>query len=324
MIVVTGGAGFIGSSTVWRLNKLGIRDIIIVDDLDSSDKWKNLVNLDYDDYLHKDIFINMVRSCNLPWKVDAIFHLGACSSTTERDAEFLMSNNAKYTIDLCKFAVNVGARFINASSAATYGDGSLGFNDDIEIAQKLQPLNMYAYSKHLVDLWLIKNRLISSVVSLKFFNVYGPNEYHKNSMRSVIYKAFEQIQKTGKVSLFRSNHPDYQDGEQKRDFVYVKDCVELMIWFLNNKNINGIFNVGTGIARTWNDLACSVFVAMGQQKNITYIDMPMELCGKYQNFTQANMSWLQKKDCPIKFCSIEDGIKDYVRNYLQMGNASLS
>ena len=324
MYVVTGGAGFIGSACVWRLNRAGIDDIIIVDDLGDGDKWKNLRQLRYADYVQRDLFLRLLEEGGLPWPLTAIVHMGACSSTTERDAEFLMRNNFKYSQMLCRFALDQGARFINASSAATYGDGSQGFSDNPDSLHSLIPLNMYAYSKHLFDLWLLREGLLEQVVSLKFFNVYGPNEYHKASMRSVVCKAWYEIGASGRLRLFRSSHPDYPDGGQVRDFVYVKDCVELLLWFLSHHSGGGLYNVGTGVARSWNDLAHAVFLAMGRETCIDYVDMPEEVRGGYQNFTQADMSWLEGLHCPVRLCGLEDGVRDYVCRYLGTANPYLA
>ena len=315
MYIVTGGAGFIGSAVIWRLNSLGIENILVVDNLGTSDKWKNLVNRHYSDYLHRDEFMDLVRRDCLGDKVEAIIHMGACSSTTERDADFLMRNNLEYSKTLCLFARTKKARFINASSASTYGDGSLGFDDDITQLHTLRPLNMYGYSKQLFDLWALKNCHFDDVVSLKFFNVYGPNEYHKGDMRSVVNKAFHQIRETGVMRLFRSTDPTFPDGGQMRDFVHIKDCVDIIVWFLQNKAC-GIFNVGTGKAHTWNDLSAAVFTAMGLPVNIEYMDMPPHLQGKYQNFTQANMRRLSAAGYSTPMLSLRQGVTDYVQQYL--------
>lgn len=316
MYIITGGAGFIGSAMLWQLNQQGIDDVVLVDHLGTDDKWRNLVKLTYADYIHRERFRDLLRRDALPWKVEAVIHLGACSDTTEADGDFLMENNFQFSREICRYALDKGARFIQASSAATYGDGSLGFSDDPDLLPRLRPLNLYAYSKHLLDLWLVRNGLDKEVASLKFFNVYGPNEYHKGEMRSVVCKAYKQITKHGDLELFRSTSPDISDGEQKRDFVYVKDCTALMSWLLENRSVNGIHNVGTGRARSFNDLGRAVFNAMQRSCRITYVDMPRMLHGKYQNFTQADMNWLGKVGCPIKMTSLEDGVNDFVQNYL--------
>jgi len=317
MYIVTGGAGFIGSAMLWKLNSMGIDDILVVDNLGTSDKWKNLVNRRYADYAQRDAFIDLVARDALGNDISAVIHMGACSATTERDADFLMRNNLAYSKALCLFAQKKNARFINASSAATYGSGDQGFNDDVDGLDALRPLNMYGYSKHLFDLWARKSGSLDSLVSLKFFNVYGPNEQHKGDMRSVVNKAFHQIRESGLMRLFRSTDPDYADGGQMRDFVYIKDCVEIMWWLLENPSVNGILNIGTGTARTWNDLAKAVFAAMKLPEQIAYMDMPEQLAGKYQNFTEARMDRLAAAGYNAPLYSLEQGIMDYVQYYLE-------
>jgi ADP-L-glycero-D-manno-heptose 6-epimerase len=317
MYIVTGGAGFIGSAMIWKLNSMGIDDILVVDNLSTSEKWKNLVNRRYADYMHRDVFIDMAARDAFGNDITAVIHMGACSATTERDADFLMRNNLVYSKTLCLYAQKKGARFINASSAATYGNGSQGFADDVDGLDTLRPLNMYGYSKHLFDLWAKKNGCLAGLVSLKFFNVYGPNEQHKGDMRSVINKAFHQIGESGRMRLFRSTDPDYADGGQMRDFVYIKDCAEIMWWLLENPEVNGIFNIGTGTARTWNDLIRAVFAAMKLPERIEYMDIPTELAGKYQNFTEARMERLHAAGYDAPMYSLEQGITDYVHYYLE-------
>lgn len=319
MYIITGGAGFLGSALVWQLNRRGVDDILIVDNLAHSEKWKNLVGLRYVDYMSRENFITAVRTKSLICRVDAVVHLGACSSTTETNADFLMENNFHYSRDLCLFTLEREGRYIQASSAATYGDGALGFDDGARHLNKLRPLNMYGYSKHLFDLWALREGLLGRIACLKFFNVYGPNEFHKDSMRSVVCKAHAEILETGRLRLFRSTSPDYADGGQKRDFVYVKDCVAVMDWLVQHTDVNGIFNVGTGQARHWNDLAHAVFAAMEKPVCIDYIDMPENLRGKYQNYTEARMDRLLGWGCPPCGTSLEDGVTDYVRQYLNKG-----
>lgn len=323
MIIVTGGAGFIGSAFIYKLNQEGIDDIIIVDRLGSDDKWKNLVNRHFIDYIHKDEFLQMVCNDKVPFETSAIIHMGACSSTTERDADYLWENNYLYSRKLAEWARKQNIRFIYASSAATYGDGALGFDDDHGKISKLKPINMYGYSKQLFDLWVLKNKLENKIAGIKFFNVFGPNEYHKEEMTSVIFKAFHQIKETGKVRLFKSYKKEYPDGGQMRDFVYVKDCLDVMWWLFNNKKVNGIFNLGTGKARTWNDLIAAVFAAMGRKNNIQYIEMPESLRDQYQYFTEAQMNKLKAVGCPVEFSSLEDSVRDYVVNYLQQADQYL-
>ncbi|MDR0827488.1 MAG: ADP-glyceromanno-heptose 6-epimerase [Desulfovibrio sp.] len=319
MYIVTGGAGFIGSAMLWKLNNAGVNDILVVDNLGRTEKWKNLVKRDFHGYLQRDEFMDLIERDALEKvsgpKLTAIIHLGACSSTTETDADFLMRNNLAYSQKLCAYALHK-CRFINASSAATYGDGSLGFDDNPKKLKDLRPLNMYGYSKHLFDLWAARQGILDDIVSLKFFNVYGPNEEHKGEMRSMVHKAFQQIKASGKIRLFRSNSPAYPDGGQKRDFIYVKDCVDIIWGLLQKPKLNGIFNVGAGLARSWNDLAAAVFKAMGLPVNIEYVDMPAELAGKYQNYTEADSKNLRAAGLMEHMHSLEDGVTDYVRNYL--------
>jgi len=316
MIVVTGGAGFIGSVFVGKLNEEGIDDIVVVDELGTSEKWKNLVKRRYVDYIHKGVFLGMLDADRVPFPVEAIVHLGACSSTTERDADYLVENNFHCTCLLVEWALTRGIRFIYASSAATYGDGVQGFSDADETTFGLRPINMYGYSKQLFDLKVLRDGMADRVAGVKFFNVFGPNEYHKGDMSSVIFKAFHQIRETGRVRLFKSYRPEYPDGGQMRDFVYVKDCVEVLWWLLNHKEANGIFNLGTGTARTWNDLIRAVFVAMGLPLRIDYIEMPEAIRGQYQYFTEAKMEKLRAAGCPAAFAPLEESAADYVKNHL--------
>jgi ADP-L-glycero-D-manno-heptose 6-epimerase len=317
MIVVTGGAGFIGSAFVAKLNDRGVDDIVVVDELGSTEKWRNLVKRRYADYLDKEAFLALIEHDRVPFRVEAVVHMGACSSTTERDAGFLMENNFHYTCRLADWAVAQGVRFIYASSAATYGDGSRGFSDDDAATRNLLPINMYGYSKQLFDLRVLRNGLRDQVAGVKFFNVFGPNEYHKGDMTSVIFKAFHQIRETGKVRLFKSYQPEYEDGGQKRDFVYVKECVEVLWWLLNHREVNGIFNLGTGTARTWNDLIRAVFVALAIPPKIEYIDMPEAIRGQYQYFTEAKMDKIRTAGCPIGFCPLEEAVGDYIHHLLR-------
>jgi ADP-L-glycero-D-manno-heptose 6-epimerase len=323
MIVVTGGAGFIGSAFVWKLNQEGIDDIVIVDRLGESDKWKNLVNLRFADYLHKDDFLRMICADEVPFTVRAVIHMGACSSTTERDADYLWANNYLYSCRIADWALRHQLRLIYASSAATYGDGACGFSDEDARMPSLRPINMYGYSKQRFDLWVLKRGLEKRIAGIKFFNVFGPNEYHKGEMRSVVHKAFSQIIQTGRVRLFKSNRPEYPDGGQMRDFIYVKNCVDVLWWLLEHAGVNGIFNLGTGQARSWNDLIHAVFVAMKLETNIEYIDMPPDLEGQYQYFTEASMDKLISTGCPVAFHALEDAVEDYVVNHLQQKDPHL-
>ena len=319
MIIVTGGAGFIGSAFVAKLNENKINDILIVDNLRSGEKWKNLVGKKYEEFVNKADFLGLLE--NGKWQnIEAIVHLGASSATTEKDADYLMENNIHYTLRLMDWALKRDIRFIYASSAATYGNGYQGYSDDHEKIPNLRPLNMYGYSKQFVDEYVLAHNLQERVAGLKFFNVFGPNEYHKENQPSVVVKAFHQIKETGKVKLFKSNIPEYKDGEQLRDFVYVKDVVDVIWWLLNSKDVNGIYNIGTGQARTWVDLVSATFKAMNIKTNIEFIDMPEHLKGKYQYFTQAEMKKLMRAGCPVNFTALEDAVEDFVKNYLTKEN----
>jgi len=315
LIAVTGGAGFIGSAIIWGLNARGITDIIISDHLGSSDKWKNLRGLKFCDYMEKDAFLYKTINSTLP-KVDAIFHLGACSDTTETDCSYLIKNNYEYTKELALYAVNNNIRFIYASSAATYGDGSKGFLDDESGLEHLEPLNMYGYSKHLFDLWAKSKGFFDKITGIKYFNVFGPNEYHKGNMRSFIIKGYQQIKQTGNLGLFKSYRFDYGDGEQKRDFVYIKDAVDMTLFFLDKPEATGIFNVGNGEARSWNELDYAIFSALEKSPAIEYVDMPENLKDKYQYFTEADISKIRKAGFNRNTTSMEDAAADYIQSYL--------
>lgn len=322
-IVVTGAAGFIGSAFLWRLNKEGIDRIIAVDEPVGPDKWRNLNGKKFVDLLDKDVFLKLITERKLGTEVEAIVHLGACSSTTESNVEYLTRNNYLYSRSLAEYSIQEGIRYIYASSAATYGDGSKGYSDDDVASKALEPLNHYGRSKHQFDLWLLNNSLQKKIAGLKFFNVYGPNEYHKGEMRSVVHKAYKQIKETEQVKLFKSYRSEYGDGEQCRDFVYVKDCADVMWWLLENQGVNGIFNVGSGAARTWNDLAGAVFKALKIQARIIYIDMPPDIRAHYQYFTEARLERLRTAGYSTPFTSLEAGVAEYVRDFLERQEACL-
>ena len=316
MIIVTGGAGFIGSAFVAKLNAQGITDITIVDELTSNARAKNLANKRYSHYVGKQEFIESVKSNSLQSGVTAIVHLGACSSTTEKNLEYLRENNFNYSRILAEYCIAHNIRYIYASSAATYGDGAHGYNDDVARLEDLKPLNPYGDSKQMMDLWARDQGVLSKIVGLKFFNVYGPNEYYKGHMASVAWKAFNTINETGSFSLFKSHRPDYKDGEQMRDFVYVKDCCDIMWWLLNNPSVNGLFNIGSGKARSWNDLLKALFTAMKKPVSITYIDMPKDLQAQYQYFTEAPMQKLRAAGYTAPLHTLEEGVTDYVTQHL--------
>ena len=313
MIVVTGAAGFIGSCVVSKLNQEGYSDIIAVDVLRANDKWKNLRHLDFNDYLDRSALMEYLE--NQP-SVEAVIHMGACSATTEKDAAYLMENNYRYTLQLAKTCIKNGVRFIYASSAATYGLGEQGYDDDENRLQELRPMNMYGYSKQLFDLKARREGWLEKIAGLKFFNVYGPNEYFKGDMSSVVFKAFNQIKESGKVRLFKSHRADFEDGQQLRDFVYVRDVVDIIYYLLSNSQVNGIYNVGTGKARSFKDLVNAAFRAMGLEPQIEYIDMPETIRDRYQYFTEARMDKLRGAGFEKPFYSLEKGVADYVKNYL--------
>ena len=314
--IVTGAAGFIGCNIVKALNQQGHEDIIAVDSLNSDRaKEDNLKSVKFADYMDKHDF----RRSFLAGKIataDAVFHLGACSSTTETSRDYLTDNNFLYTRQLCEWSLQHGARFIYASSAATYGDGAQGYSDDDTNTPLLKPLNLYGQSKQLFDLWALENKVLDKIVGLKFFNVYGPREEHKGDMRSVVNKAYAQILQTGELKLFKSYRPDFGDGKQERDFVYVDDAVRVSLYFEQNRRVSGLFNCGTGHARSWLDLARAVFAAMGREPAIKFIDMPLEIRDKYQYHTQADTTKLRAAGFTQPFMSVEEGVADYVRGYL--------
>jgi ADP-L-glycero-D-manno-heptose 6-epimerase len=321
MILVTGGAGFIGSVLVKELNQLGREDIIIVDRLRETSKWKNLMGLKYQDYVHADELFSVIDifSADLSF----IFHIGACSATTQMDMDYLMKNNVEYSKSLFELATSLNIPFVYASSAATYGDGELGYSDDHQKIRGLRPLNPYGYSKQLFDEWVLKqDSYPKQWFGLKYFNVYGPNEYHKEDMRSLVHKAHGQILESGQVKLFKSHKEGYEDGKQLRDFIYVKDIARAMIEMMNpsSANFSGIYNLGTGKARSFLDLMKATFKAMGKEESIEFIDMPMSIRNQYQYYTQAEMGKFKEFLPNFKFTDLEDGVEDYVKNYLETEN----
>ncbi len=324
MIVITGGAGMIGSIIAWHLNtQLSRNDLVIADRLAHEDQWQNLVKRQYAQYLDKDQLLAWLETRN---DISAIIHMGAISATTERDFNKLVADNIHYSQNLWAYCAKQNIPFFYASSAATYGDGEIGY-DDASI-ESLRPLNGYGYSKHFFDQWALQQiqqnlSAPSAWSGFKFFNVYGPNEYHKERMASVAFHSFNQFKAQGTVKLFKSHRPDYQDGMQLRDFVYVKDAASVVAFFLesalNGKACpNGIYNIGTGEARSFKDLATNVMASMGREPHVTYIDMPEDLQGRYQYFTQATMEKIRAVGYSKPFYSLEDGVKDYVQNYLML------
>ena len=318
MIVVTGGAGFIGSALVHGLNKKGMKQIWVVDQIDHPKKQENLTPLLFDKLIGKNDFLNNILENNLP-RCDAILHMGACSSTTETNEAFLNKNNFEYTRHLARFCLERDIRFIYASSAATYGAGENGYSDDESRLKLFQPLNLYGDSKQKFDLWAQAQGVLEKIVGLKYFNVYGPNEYHKQEMQSMVRKGFMQIRDTGKICLFKSYKAEYADGNQERDFLYINDAVAMTLLFLEKQGIGGIFNVGSGKARNWNDLARALFVAMNKPEKIEYIDMPEEIKDQYQYHTCSETEKIQQAGFSETVMSLEEGITDYVEQYLVPG-----
>ena len=314
-VLVTGGAGFIGSALVWALNRRGCERIVVCDRLGTDEKWRNLTPLRFADYVEADDLLPRLQSGALG-KFDLVLHMGACSSTTETNAGFLIRNNFEFTKDLAAWALGQKTRFIYASSAATYGDGSAGMEDDNAKLDTLRPLNMYGYSKHLFDLHAKRAGFLNQIAGLKYFNVFGPNEDHKGDMRSLVHKSTAQVQTEGVIRLFKSYRSDFRDGEQKRDFLYVKDAVAMTLHLATTPKANGLFNIGGGKARTWLDLARAVFAALKRKPKVEFIEMPEAIRDKYQYFTEANLARLRAAGYTAPVTSLEDAVSDYVRNYL--------
>jgi len=318
-VLVTGGAGFIGSALVWALNQRNCKNIVIADFATNETKRRNLAPLEFQEYLEPEDLLEKAKASYLA-SFDYIFHLGACSSTTETDAAYLRRNNFEYTKILAENSLRAGKRFVYASSAATYGDGSAGMDDfPYEGLEKLRPLNLYGESKHLFDLEAWKHGWLDRIVGLKYFNVFGPNENHKGDMRSLINKSYEQIRETGTIQLFQSYRAEFADGEQKRDFLYVKDAVEMTLHLADTSSANGLFNIGSGRAHSWNELADAVFSALGKAPSIEYVEMPLQIREKYQYFTQANTRRLLASGYSRPITTLRDAIQDYVVNYLVPG-----
>jgi len=320
-ILVTGGAGFIGSALVWALNRRGHSDIVVTDVLGSDEKWKNLTPLKFADYVEADAFRRQLAANPAAFgRFSAVFHLGACSSTTEKNAGYLIDNNYNVTKELAAWSLAQGARFIYASSAATYGDGAEGMDDQSEDLGRLRPLNMYGYSKHLFDLYAQQQGWLNQIVGVKYFNVFGPNEDHKGDMRSLVNKAYQQILATGRVQLFRSHKPEFKDGEQMRDFLYVKDAVEMTLHFAGPApRAGGLYNLGSGEANTWVALTGAIFRALGRAPEIEFIDMPEVLRGKYQYYTRADVAKLRATGYARAMTPLTEAVRDYVQGYLVPG-----
>jgi ADP-L-glycero-D-manno-heptose 6-epimerase len=309
-VVLTGGAGFIGSCFLWKLNQEGITDVLVVDEMDAELKRKNLEGKRFVEFIDKDEFLPRLSDAKFSG-VKTIVHMGACSSTILNDPEVYRRDNLEYSKTLGTWARERRAKYLYASSAATYGDGSKGFDDDDRMTPSLEPLNLYGRSKQDFDLWVLAHGLQQEFTGFKFFNVFGPNEYHKGEMRSVICKNFHIAEKEGRIKLFKSYRPEYEDGGQKRDFVYVKDVVDIMYFFFTHPEKSGIYNVGTGHARTWNDLARAIFAAQGKEPVIEYIGMPETLKSRYQYFTEAKTDKLKAAGYTKPCRTLEEAVRDY-------------
>ncbi len=307
--IITGGAGLIGSNTIHELNLRGEMDILVVDHIGTSEKWKNLSRLQFSDYMEKDDFLKAILNGDSFQGYTHLIHLGACSSTTETNGTYLIENNYKYTQKLGAFCMTRGIRFLYASSAATYGLGENGYLESN--LGTLNPLNMYGYSKHLYDLYANKFGFLSKITGVKYFNIFGYGEFHKGDMRSVVLKGYEQIKATNKMTLFRSYHPEFQDGEQKRDFLFARDAAKITLHLLHNP-CYGLYNVGRGIAESWNDLGKALFKALSMKENIEYIDMPDYLKPKYQYYTKADTTKLLSTGYNEGFMSLHDSIAEYI------------
>lgn len=307
-----------GSAVVWGLNKRGEEDILVVDRIDSDEKEHNMASLKYEQIVDGDEFREKLKDGFYDDKgVSAIFHLGAITSTTAQDKARFDDVNEEWSKEIIRWCVDGKVRCVYISSAATYGDGSLGYSDDYELFDKLKPLNLYGQSKLNVDIWARDAGYLDKVVGLRYFNVFGPNEYHKEDMRSVLAKKFDEVENEGVIRLFKSYNQDYADGGQMRDFVYVKDVVDATLFFMDEKGASGVFNIGTGEARTWNDLAKAMFTAMGLELNIEYVEMPDNLKEQYQYYTQADIGKLRAAGFKKEMLSLEESVKDYVQNYLE-------
>ena len=325
MIVITGGAGFIGSNIVAALEERGETGLVVSDRLRSGDKWRNISKRELTDIVHPEQIFEFLTSNREPLK--AIIHMGAVSSTTETDADHITANNFSLSMALWKWCSVHGVRFIYASSAATYGDGDAGFDDDwsIDHLAKLRPMNAYGWSKHLFDRRVARKLLDGQKhppqwAGLKFFNVYGPNEYHKGSQQSVVAQVYPHAKADAAYALFKSHNPDYQDGEQMRDFIWVGDVVDVVMWLYDNPNVNGIFNVGSGKARSFKDLASAVYRSLGKEPNIKFQDTPLAIRDKYQYFTEAKVDRLRAAGYTKEFTSLEDGVGTYVTRYLHQSD----
>ncbi len=319
MILITGAAGFIGSAVASALNRQGRTDLLLCDLFGEQERWQNILGLRYKQFIHRDVLFEYLNSAPYAGAIQTIIHLGACSDTTMADMDFLLENNVNYSIKLCQWALQHDVRFVYASSAAVYGDGSLGFSDNDEITPTLRPLNKYGFSKWMFDMWVLENGYQDKVAGLRYFNVFGPNEYHKGEMASVVFRAFPLASAEGRIRLFESHRPGIDHGEQARDFIYIDEAVAITLFFLNNPPANGIYNTGTGRAHSFNELAQGLFEGLDKPPVIEYFPMPEELRERYQYFTQADISRLQRAGYPPSQDRFKECVVGYVRDYLLPG-----
>jgi ADP-L-glycero-D-manno-heptose 6-epimerase len=324
MILITGAAGFIGSAVACALNRQQRHDLLLCDCFGDNEKWKNILGLRFKKFIHRDELFEFLWEDPLANQIKAVVHLGACSDTTQTDMDYLLENNVNYSIGLCQWSLEHDVRFVYASSAAVYGDGRLGFSDADDLTPKLRPLNNYGFSKWLFDMWVLENGLCNKVAGLRYFNVFGPNEYHKDRMASVVFRIFPQAVKEGKVRLFESHRPDVTHGKQARDFIYIDEAVDITLFALDNQEVSGIFNAGTGSAHTFNDLACGLFEGLGKAPVIEYFPMPEDLRDRYQYFTRADTGRLSKAGYPGREDRFKQHVARYVRDYLLPGQLCLT
>ncbi len=317
MILITGAAGFIGSAVACALNRQGETDLLLCDRFRDTEKWKNLLGIKFKQFVHSDDLFDFLK--DTPQDIQGIVHLGACADTVESDMDYLFDNNADFSVKLCRWALENDARFVYASSAAVYGDGVLGFSDADELTPKLRPLNKYGFSKWMFDMWVLENGLVDKVAGLRYFNVFGPNEYHKERMASVVFHAYPQARENGKVRLFESHRPDVKHGEQSRDFIYIDEITDITLFVLNNRSANGIFNAGTGRAHSFNELAYGVFDGLDMEPVIEYFPMPEDLRERYQYYTCAEMTRLQQAGYPQQEDRFRQYVARYVRDYIKPG-----
>jgi len=320
MILITGASGFIGSAVACELNRQGITDLIVCDRFRSNEKWKNLLGMKFTRFIQRAELFDFLTESPQAKDIRAIIHLGACTNTTEEDMDYLLVNNVNFSIFLCQWALTHNVRFIYASSAAVYGDGSQGFSDSDDLTPQLRPLNKYGFSKLMFDVWVLNNKLSDKIAGLRYFNVFGPNEYHKEEMASVIFRSFPQVDSQGKIRLFESHRPEVAHGEQARDFIYIQEAVDITLFMLNNAGVNGIFNAGTGRSHTFNELAKAMFEGLGKKPVIEYFPMPEELRARYQYATRADMARLRRAGYPEKEDLFAESVQRYVKEYLAPGN----